>query len=186
MKLSYNAPFVLTFTLICLAVYALSTITDGWLTREAFSIPAHASLNDATLWLRFFLYPMGHMNMDHLVSNILMILLVGPALEEKYGWKKLLLASVITALATGIIVVLTMHYGLLGASGIVFMFIIMGSFANLRQGQIPMTFILVAVLYLGNELSQSFANDQISQLAHLIGGICGALLGFFMKPGKAA
>jgi len=184
MKLSYNAPFVLTFTLLCLFAYVISGITDGWAAREIFSIAPSASLAQWTTWPRLILYPLGHSGLDHLVSNILVLLLVGPALEEKYGWKKLTIASVITSFVTGLIVVLTMHYGLLGASGIVFMMIVLGSFANFRKGEIPMTFLLVVVLYLGNELAQSFASDNISQLAHLLGGFSGALLGFIMKPGK--
>jgi hypothetical protein len=67
---------------------------------------------------------------------------------------------------------------LLGASGIVFMLILLASTANLRQGQIPLTFLLVAVLFLGGEVVDAFKNDHISQMAHLVGGLAGAAFGF--------
>ena len=67
---------------------------------------------------------------------------------------------------------------LLGASGIVFMMIVMASLAGMRDGCIPITLILVLVLYLGNEIVDGvMLSDNISQLTHIIGGICGAVLG---------
>ena len=67
---------------------------------------------------------------------------------------------------------------LLGASGIVFMMIVMASLAGMRDGCIPITLILVLVLYLGNEIVDGvMMSDNISQLTHIIGGICGAVLG---------
>jgi len=45
--------------------------------------------------------------------------------------------------------------------------------------------ILIAVLFIGKEVIQSFASDQISQFAHIIGGICGSIFGYFLRPGRA-
>ena len=41
---------------------------------------------------------------------------------------------------------------LLGASGIVFMMIVMSSLAGMKNGCIPITLILVLVLYIGGEI----------------------------------
>ncbi|MEM6298750.1 MAG: rhomboid family intramembrane serine protease, partial [Bacteroidota bacterium] len=49
---------------------------------------------------------------------------------------------------------------------------------NMKAGQIPLTFILVALLYVGREVMAVLENDNISQFAHIIGGICGAAFGF--------
>jgi membrane associated rhomboid family serine protease len=85
----------------------------------------------------------------------------------------------ITALITGILNVLLFNTALMGASGVVFMMILLSSFTNFSKGEIPLTFILVLVLYLGGELVNSLKSDNISNFAHIVGGFCGSLFGFF-------
>ena len=71
---------------------------------------------------------------------------------------------------------------LLGASGIVFMMIVLSSLAGMREGAIPLTLILVVILYLGGEVVDAVAaQDSVSQLTHIVGGLCGAALGFAMS-----
>jgi membrane associated rhomboid family serine protease len=118
------------------------------------------------------------------MSNFTFILLIGPILEEKYGSSRLLLMILFTGLVTGLLQVAVFTDGLMGASGIVFMMIILGSFVNVRSGDIPLTFILVAVLFLGREVVQALGEDQISQFAHIIGGICGGIFGFALNGGQ--
>ena len=62
----------------------------------------------------------------------------------------------------------------------VFMFIILASITNSEKGRIPITFILICILYLGNEFMNAFRNDNISQLAHIVGGACGGFFGLFI------
>ena len=70
----------------------------------------------------------------------------------------------------------------MGASGIVFMFILLVSFTNSKSGEVPITFILIAILFIGKEVMQSLQNDQISQFAHIIGGVLGSFFGFASRP----
>jgi membrane associated rhomboid family serine protease len=70
----------------------------------------------------------------------------------------------------------------MGASGVVFMMILLSSFTNFSHGEIPLTFILVLILYLGVQLYNSFGSDNISQFAHIIGGLCGSFFGFLRPP----
>ena len=91
---------------------------------------------------------------------------------------------VFTALITGLINVFFFNSGLLGASGIVFMFILLVSFTNVEAGQIPVTFILVAALFIGKEVLNTLQTNQISEAAHIIGGICGSLFGFTLGSGR--
>ena len=54
----------------------------------------------------------------------------------------------------------------------------------MRDGSIPLTLILVVVLYLGGELVDAVSvRDNVSQLTHIIGGLCGAGFGFAMGRG---
>ena len=70
----------------------------------------------------------------------------------------------------------------LGASGITFMLILLASLTSFREKEIPLTFIFVVILYLSSEIFNGmFAKDNIAQFSHIIGGICGAVLGYKMK-----
>ena len=177
-RLQYNAPVTLTFALVSLATLILGKLTDGWTTTYLFSV-WHSSLSDILTYPRFILHVLGHSDYSHYIGNMMMILVVGPGLEEKYGSRNLLSAIIITALVSGLV-----HWFLfpgtmlLGASGIVFMMIVMASLAGMRDGYIPITLILVLVLYLGNEIVDGVVlSDNVSQLTHIIGGVCGAVLG---------
>ena len=116
---------------------------------------------------------------------MLLFLLIGPLLEEKYGSKKILSMILVTAAITGIINNVFFNTGLLGASGIVFMFIILSSFTQLKEKEIPITFIIIVILYLGKEIMNGILSpDNISQMAHLIGGLCGSGFGFLINKNK--
>ncbi len=99
-------------------------------------------------------------------------------MEERHGSARLLGMIVTTALVTSLLNLFIFKTVVLGASGIVFMFILLASTANIRKREIPLTFIAVAVLYLGGELVGALRSDNISQMAHLIGGLAGAAFGF--------
>lgn len=179
MRISYNSPVILTFALICTAVFFLDQATGGNL-MQYFTVytsvgthPLHAG--------SLFTHVIGHGSMNHLLGNLTFILLLGPIVEEKYGGKKTLLMLVLTALITGLINILFFDTGLLGASGIVFMLILLVSFTNVKDGKIPLTFILVALLFVGKEIIQSMQEDHVSQAAHIIGGFCGSIFGFLAK-----
>jgi len=120
----------------------------------------------------------GHASVEHLLGNMTFILLLGPIVEEKYGGGKTALMILITAIITAIINMMFFSTGLLGASGIVFMLILLVSFTNMKDGKIPLTFILVALLFVGKEVIHIMQEDNVSQAAHIIGGICGSAFGF--------
>lgn len=127
-----------------------------------------------------FSHVIGHGSIEHLLGNMTFILLLGPIVEEKYGSFKTVLMIALTALVTGLINVMFFDTGLLGASGIVFMLILLVSFTNMKDGKIPLTFILVALLFIGKEVIQSMQADHVSQAAHIIGGFCGSVFGFIL------
>ena len=114
------------------------------------------------------------------------ILLLGPLLEEKYGSQTLALVILLTAGITGVLNnLLFPNVVLCGASGVCFAFILLSSITSLREGEIPLTFILVAVLFLGEQVVNGIvAKDNISQFTHIIGGLVGAGLGFALGGRK--
>jgi len=177
MRIRYNAPVILTFTLLATAVLVVDQLVGGTVERY-FVSPASLSGADFLDYVRLFTYVLGHRSWLHLMSNFAFVLLIGPVLEEKYRSGPVLVMLVITALATAILNVLLFKTALLGASGIVFMLILLSSFTNIRSGEIPLTFVLVVALFLAKEVLNAFAEDDISQFAHILGGFCGSLFGF--------
>ncbi len=182
MKIRYNSPVVLTFTFLCIGAMLLSQMTGGQSTSILFTLYPTFDFSDPLSYVRIWSHIIGHGSWQHLVGNFSMILLLGPLLEEKYGSGPLLLMMLITAVITGILNTFLFTSGLLGASGIVFMFILLSSFSGIREGEIPLTFVLIAVLYFGQELIMSFQNDNVSQFGHILGGLAGSLFGYHSSP----
>ncbi|MDR3167039.1 MAG: rhomboid family intramembrane serine protease [Treponema sp.] len=184
MRIKYNAPTVLTFTFVSTAVLILSQTIFPFLTGAWFVVPGRGGFSPSVLrnWVTLFTHVIGHANWTHLVSNFSIILLIGPILEESYGSRSLLFMIALTALVTGVLNILFFSTALLGASGVVFMMILLASFTNFNKGEIPLTFLLILTLYLGRELFNSFSSNNISEFAHIVGGFCGSLFGFFRPP----
>lgn len=187
LKLQFNAPLILLFSLASLAVLIADHYTGGAgealgdSTVRFFSV-YRSSWADPAAYIRLFGHVLGHADWNHYLGNIMLLLVVGPPLEEKYGSWTLLWAMCVTAVVSGLAFILWNGSGLLlGASGIVFMCIMLSSLAGMRDGAIPITLILVAILYLGGELWAAFTgNDSVSQLTHIIGGLCGTVIGFIL------
>ena len=188
MKIRYNAPTVLTFAFLSALVLILTQTLFPSLTMEWFAVRGRQDYSPLMFrnYVNLFTHVLGHSSWTHLVGNFAFILVIGPILEEIYGSISLLIMIGITALVTGILNILFFSTGLMGASGIVFMMILLASFTNVNRGEIPLTFIMVLVLYLGRELIASFNPDlgqDVSQFAHIVGGFIGSLFGFF-RGGK--
>lgn len=182
LKLSYNAPVTLTFSILALLALVLDKFTGGWTTHNLFSV-YRCALSDPLAFFRFFGHVLGHADLSHFMSNIIFILLLGPSVEDRFGSWNTLWAILVTAFITGLIYFIFFPASaLLGASGIVYMMILMASFGGAKNGVIPITLIFVAVFYLGGELWNAiFANNNIAELAHIVGGICGMLMGFALS-----
>ena len=182
MKIKLNSPLVLCFGFLCLAATVINIATGGAANRVIFST-YHSSLASPLTYIRFFTHALGHSGWQHLIGNMSYVLLLGPMLEEKYGSKKLVGVILAAALATGLVnYIFFPHVAICGASGVVFAFILLTSFTSFKQGEIPITFILVAVIYLGQQIYDGiFIQDNISNMAHIVGGIVGAVFGYAMN-----
>jgi len=178
MRIRYNAPVILTLSLASALILIVDQVLGGRFVPTLFVLNPSFSVSSPVDWLRMVLYVAGHRDWAHLISNFSFILLIGPVLEEKYGSLAMFLMILVTALATGLLNVLVIRQGLSGASGIVFMLILLSSFTNIRRGEMPITFILVVALYIVREFVNALKPDTVSQLAHIAGGVCGGLFGF--------
>ncbi|MGB4958995.1 MAG: rhomboid family intramembrane serine protease [Saprospiraceae bacterium] len=177
LKIKWNSPVILSFALICTGVYIADMLTVGHL-MPLFTVYPTIDWSNPFSIISLVTHMFGHGSLAHLLGNLTFILLLGPIIEEKYGSSRLIYMILTTALVTGVINILFFDTGLMGASGIVFMLILLVSFTNVTSGEIPVTFILVALLFIGKELLQSVEINQVAESAHIIGGICGSIFGF--------
>ncbi len=188
MKLKYNSPVILTFALASAAVMAIASVLGPGFVDTFFRVPGRnegfrlLSLGG----LRLVTHVLGHASWTHLLGNFTLILLIGPMAEEKYGSGALLLMMFTTAVVTGLLNVMLLDSGLYGASGIAFMLILLTSITNIRAGEVPLTFVLVILLFMVKEVFAAFQTDNISEFAHILGGICGAFFGFLLHAGEPA
>ncbi len=178
-KITINAPVVLGIVAVSFVATLLNYITGGFVVKLLFSTYRSSLLSPFT-WLRAFTHIFGHADWQHFVGNMSYLLLIGPMLEEKYGSKTLAGVVAITAFATSLVNwILFPNVALCGASGVVFAFILLSSFTSFKQGEVPLTFILVAVFFIGQQILEGiFVRDNISNLAHIVGGIIGGILGY--------
>ncbi|MBQ6116856.1 MAG: rhomboid family intramembrane serine protease [Oscillospiraceae bacterium] len=178
LTIRFNAPVILTFALLALIVLILDGITGGVSTTKLFCL-YRAPLTDPLTYVRLFGHVLGHSSYSHYMGNMLLLLLVGPPVEDRFGSRNTLIYIAITALVTGVVqLVFFPGTALMGASGVVFMLIVLSSFTENRKDGIPVTMVVVVVLYLGRELIDGLlVQDNVSQITHIVGGLCGLAFG---------
>ena len=178
-KISFNSPVVLGFAALSLLALFLNYLTGGESNKLVF-VTYHSSLTSPMTYVRFFTHVLGHANWEHFIGNMMYILLLGPMLEEKYGSKRMIQVVLITALVTGLVnYIFFWKVALCGASGVCFAFILLSSFTRFKEGEIPLTVILVTILFLGEQIYSGITvQDNISNMAHIVGGIIGAIAGY--------
>ena len=183
--IQYNAPTTLNFALVSFVVLIFHFATRGASTMKLFCV-YRAPLTDLLTYPRFFTHVLGHSSFAHFSGNITLMLVLGPTLEERYGSRTILIAMLLTAFVSGLLQFLCFPgAALLGASGIVIMMILMASLGGMQSGGIPLTLILVFVIYVGGEIASALtATDNISHLTHIIGGICGAVIGVGLRKAE--
>ena len=122
--LSYNSVIILSFFFISLFALILNYLTKGKSNILLFSSYRSSIFNPLT-YLRLITHIFGHASWSHFMNNFLYILLIGPMIEEKYGSINLIIMILSTAVITGILNTLFSKKRIRGASGIVFMLIML-------------------------------------------------------------
>lgn len=151
-RITFNSPVVLSIVAISFIATLLNELTGGVSNMLLFMTYRSSPLSPLT-WLRMLTHIFGHSSWTHLIGNMSYLLLLGPMLEEKYSSRTLAAIVAITAVVTSLInCLLFPNVALCGASGVVFAFILLSSFTNFREGEIPLTFILVAVFFIGQQV----------------------------------
>ncbi len=182
MKVVYNAPVVLTFAFLSFAVLLASVYITPRITWDYFCTSGDFGFASPRFYFTLVSYVLGHASGAHFNSNLMIILLVGPLLEEKNGSRRMVVMILVTAIVTSLLHTLLYSQGILGASGIAFMMLILASWVNARRGEIPLTLVLAVVIHVRQEIVPLLSEDNISHLAHILGGFLGALFGLVWHP----
>ena len=190
-RITFNSPVVLGFVIISFGAMIANYLTAG-VSNQLLFVTYHSSLASPMTYVRFFTHVLGHagwnhyisnMTWSHYISNMTYMLLLGPMLEEKYGSRALIEVILITGLMAGLVNwLLFPGVALCGASSVVFAFILMTSFTSFKEGEIPLTVILVAIIFIGQQVYEGLlVPDNISNMAHIVGGIVGAIAGYTLN-----
>ena len=163
--LEYNSLIILSFFFISLISLILNILTKGKSNDLFFSTYRSSLLNPLT-YLRLVTHIFGHANWSHFTHNFLYILLIGPMIEEKYGSFNLLIMILITATVIGL----------------TFMLIVLSSFVNFSTNKVPLTFILIVLFYVVDEIRLLSAKDSVSHGSHFLGALCGFIFSYIIFP----
>lgn len=185
-RITFNSPVILAFVFASFVAMIAGYLTLGASNKLLF-MTYHSSPANPLTYLRFFTHVLGHAGWSHYIGNMMYILLLGPMLEEKYGSVKILEVILTTALITGLLnYFLFPGVALCGASGVVFAFILLTSFTGFNEGEIPLTVILVAFIFIGQQVYEGvFLQDNVSNLSHIAGGLVGAVIGYNLNKKKS-
>lgn len=193
-----DSPAVIFFVSASIAVYLLDALFfKGSLAEKMFvcrgakaAVPFDfASPMD---YVRMIFNSLGCLSWNSFFTNLIFVLLLGPALEEKYGSAMIALMLFITSLVGGVLTASLSSCNLAGPSGIIFMLIILESLGAFMKRQVSVSWIFIFVLYLSLEFYSNspkqkagfpeFLQSEIPVFIHLASGICGSLFGFFVAP----
>jgi membrane associated rhomboid family serine protease len=182
--LTINAPVIISFVTIC----ALLQLCTGWMGDTAGRVlGVHDTWNSFRLlqYTSLVTHIFAHSGFNHLRGNVTHLLLVGPSVEHEFGSKNLLIIMAVVAIVSAFVHIFVGNWRShqLGASGVVFACILLNSLVSADNGRVPVSFLLIALLYLGDELLLFFNfwnPDGVSHHAHLSGGLVGAAAGFYI------
>lgn len=188
-KIHIDSPLIISFCLICFIIQLARSVFGLQLALQYFGIPSLRLFDfySPLSYVRIFTQVLGHTSWAHLSGNMTHILLVGPACEREFGMYNLLRIMGWTAAASA---VAHMLFGpangiQIGASGVVFMLILLNSLIEARIGRLPLTFVVQVALWCSKEVSaQFFSNDQVSHVGHLTGAIVGTVAGYHLHVEK--
>lgn len=200
-RVAYNAKAVITFVLLSVVIMLLDMVAKHKIIPVIFTSPSKASFNFKNVldYVRLLTHVFSHNAWIPFFVNGIAILLMGPALEERYGTLVLCLMIFASALVTGVLTATLSPEATNGASCIVLMMIILLAINGIIKRNLDFSVIVVCALYLaylcytvqksasaiteGNAFSV-FLQKNVPVLIHLAGAIVGSLFAFLPSPAK--
>lgn len=198
-KLTFNFPVTVTFVIVATVLFLFDIfvfkgkIYSSILTCQGSKQAAIAfDFKSATDWTSLLLFVFGNSKWELFFTNQIIILLLGQILEERYGSVMLALMMFISILVSGVLTACISTVPLSGAGCVIFMMAVLVSLTELTKKRIPLSCVLVFVLFLSFEIYKNIngvSGSNILQktcgvIIEMIGGICGSIFGFLVLPKK--
>lgn len=180
MRLTCNAPVMLTLTTLSVFIYLLDTYIIPGFVASYCSSPH--SLTDPNAFLRLFSYPFGHRSWVQLVTNYALLLLIGQILEKRYNALQLLSVIIVSVVLTGLINTFIQANPLVGSDGISVCMVLFISLSYVRKGELPLSLVVIVILFFIAEFDTLFNSDNLSRLSILTGAVLAVLYGLTLKP----
>ena len=187
LKVSYDAPVTLSFVIICALFFLLNTyvIKNGALlkvlaspTTQAGALPFIAK--QPVSYLRLLLYIFGAGDASVLITNLILIMLLGPAMEERYGSVIIGIMIFVSALFSGVLNACFCEASLVGAVPVVSMMIFLNAFMSFSKKKFPLSFVAVMVFFVVLQIVSGAGAVKI--IICIAGGLCGSLFAFLTSP----
>ena len=148
----YNSVVILSYFFLSLFIMIIDKIFKGKIVEKFFSIAKKDSWLNPITYFKLFSHSLGHADWNHLYNNFVKILLIGPMIEEKYGSINLLIMMLVTSFVIGLIYKIFNLGRVRGASGVLYMLIILSSFVNMDGGKIPITLALIIIFFVTDDI----------------------------------
>lgn len=188
-KVAYDAPVTLTFAIVSILLFLVNAyLLKGKLTGLILAAPTAQGgelpfvVSNPLSYLRMFLYVFGASDPSMLITNLIFILLLGPAMEERYGSIVIGIMIAVSAIFAGVLNACFCQKMLQGAISVVFMIIFLNAFLSFSKKKLPLSFIAVFILFIVREILEKNPNGMIGIVAGLAGGLCGSLFAFLTSP----
>lgn len=191
-KINLDSPVAIFFAAACIVIFIFDYfILKGKISQSLTSAPTASAgvlpfeVSNPLSYLRIVFYAFGFSSPSSLITSLIFIMLLGPAIEEQYGSVIIGIMMGVSAIFSGVLNACFCTTSLRGASSIIFMLIFLNSFMSFTKKKIPLSFILVIILFIAKEFiekSGNTANGIIEILICMAGGLCGSLLAFLTSP----
>ncbi len=195
-KVAYDAPVTLTFVIVCALIFLLNMLLakSGKVTgfekifasptNQAGVLPFIPSAPVSYVHLLFYIFGSGASGVAYgasfLFTNLILIMLLGPAMEERYGSVIIGIMIFVSALFSGVLNACFCQASLVGAVPVVSMMIFLNVFMSFSKKKFPLSFAAVMVFFV---LLQIFSGAGAVQIIICIaGGLCGSLFAFLTSP----
>lgn len=192
LKVSYDAPVTLTFVVISAIIFLLSFMLAKSGKPDSlgklFISPTDQAGNLSFIvkqplsYLRLLLYIFGSEadGAQVLFTNLILIMLLGPAMEERYGSIIIGIMIFVSALFSGVLNACFCSDSLVGAVPVVCMMIFLNAFMSFSKKKFPLSFAAVMIFFI---MLQIFSGaGAIRIIICIAGGLCGSLFAFLTSP----
>ncbi|HHA5789737.1 TPA: rhomboid family intramembrane serine protease [Enterococcus faecium] len=178
---------VATVVFVCVLIFLFDFLQIGKSvignTLNVNEMVALGGLYEGHLFPNIFISIFSHINLYHLVSNLIFLVVLEEALNDQYEWVTLLIVLLVSGLLGSLVpFLLQSNIVSMGLSGGIFGWIALFAIAYIRfDSKEHLLLSVLVLLIVGILLVSTFETDEINVLSHLVGFVCGMILGFSLK-----